>query len=211
MDLSVIMRPAMLVALAMPIVHASLRGQHVERDPATGNYLLRYETPEGTAVVEVEARDRVDPSVRVSLSLTDGAVVYRYGLTNRPTVRARQSVIFLDVPCPREDRALEMGRPDGWRTSRDLVGAQMLCGFMGVDDQVAPGDSVVGFAVRSTWFPGVVVARVTGLTDPPFLVSGEETPAWVSDAVAALTSSGDAAIGTGCPSYGTQLSATRLR
>ncbi len=139
----------------------------VRQDAATGAYLVRIRTTDGSlGDVRVPAKNRVVGDVAVTVSETaDGQVRYRYSVRVRPS--SAQALHGFDLPCPSQaaihglagfEYTAAMGK-------RALVvsSGQIECG---ATTRLAPGDSAEMTFV-SPVLPSIVRAELEGFADVP--------------------------------------------
>ncbi|MGH2608632.1 MAG: calcium-binding protein, partial [Tepidiformaceae bacterium] len=139
-------------------------GQTLTRDPATGHYVLTYTDQNGsTHTVLVEARDRARPDLAAQVTSAGGQFVYQYTLANRPG--APQPIMALDVPCPSGDAGLTVASPATWNAKVVTHGDPpviLACEFAFRQALLAPGATVSGLLVRTSFLPAIAEARVFG-------------------------------------------------
>jgi hypothetical protein len=189
------MKPFLLVAILVLISQASLaQGGGVyraprprppptagtlERDPATGNYLLSYTDEDGNSyTVQVEAADRVvfDLGVNVSADTAYTTISYSYQLKNRATPTTGARIGSLILQCDDPDAKATSTQ---WFADVTLVRvlAARKCEFLGSRRfRLSSGALLSDAKITSRWLPGIDKVIVGGEVDPPVWPSGQATP-----------------------------------
>lgn len=151
-----------------------MAGHFVFRTATPGEIVVSFpdrSRPEGRVTYFLWLQNRVDPQVKVTVSLSsEGLYVYMYELTNGPD--AKTPIWYWDVVGPGWDPSLTIHHPVWSGTNfRDPIAPQTLLegtpngsylGWMGGPEKVAPGTTTSGFVIVSSYRPGLTTAYAAG-------------------------------------------------
>lgn len=165
-------RSILLAIAALTIIIAQLSAQSLERDPATGDYILTFIDMDGNDHrLVIEPRDKVNPALDVSIERSGTTFDYRYSLANRPGPGTTQPILLMLLPCPHDDRELSVAPAPGWNAGAAGLNP-FACRFSFRDKWLEPGESADGFVIQSSLLPTVSSARAFGVArDAPLPIS----------------------------------------
>jgi hypothetical protein len=166
--------PVVIFAAVLLALPPSTFAQQIARDEASGDYLLTYTDLYGdTYTVRVEAADKIDPQLDVQITASEGALVYRYLLTNKVSSMARSPVFWLQIPCPMGESDVTVSAPAPWFALVAALEGAQYCHYSPGTFNFTPGTTLEGLELSTVWLPTVVDVRVVGAANRPLWPSEE--------------------------------------
>jgi hypothetical protein len=153
--------------------------QQLAYDAVSGNYRLTYYSDDlGREVtLTIEPPNKVDPRLELvsTQRAPDGRWEYRYQLANLTALRSTQSIGDFEIPCSPQAEAVA---PTGWSVmvsdiDRSAGGYFCTWSELSGDGGVAPGSSLQGFVVRSSWLPAIAPGKFWGSAPPVMFPEGD--------------------------------------
>lgn len=155
-----------LATICAALLAPAASAQTATRDPATGDYRLTYTDIHGqTHTVTVEAADKVDPRLELTVEPIAAGWRYGYAITSLATDQARSPLLSWRMSCPPTDPALRLSAPPAISARVRTRRGPTECYFLVRDGGLAPGATVNGIVVESGWLPGILEIRVAGTRD----------------------------------------------
>jgi FIMAH domain-containing protein len=169
----------LLVVAAVSAASAyTAEAQQLTFDAASRNYRLTYHSDDldRDVTVSVEPPNKVDPRLGLVAArrLGDGKWEYQYRLTNLATPGATQPLGDFEMACAAQANATA---PPGWSvmvSDIDRSSRGFSCTFSELNaGGVAPGSSLDGFVVRTTWLPAIMPGKFWGSAPPVAFPDGD--------------------------------------
>lgn len=155
------------VSIAMALVVAStlvVIGQSLTVTDGPTSYRVDFTDDNGTpAHITVPKRSRFSPIVNVVVSTDQisGLLVYDYDVRNH--VRSPQTISQITMTL---NGSISVHAPSGWKADDGCRGIAAW-NAIGSDGGIMPGQSAGGFLVRSTYLPGIALARLRAAGEAP--------------------------------------------